>query len=81
VNAAVDSCYWPLYEVVDGCCRLTYVLERILPVEDWLRPQKRFAHLLRPDARYVLEEIQRQVDREWAELRRRSHADAAAAAS
>jgi pyruvate ferredoxin oxidoreductase beta subunit len=68
VNAAVDSCYWPLYEVVDGSYRITYVPETIVPVEEWLRPQKRFAHLLKPGTRPVLADIQAQVDREWADL-------------
>jgi pyruvate ferredoxin oxidoreductase beta subunit len=76
MNAAVDSCYWPLYEVVDGTYRLTYVPETIVPVERWLRPQKRFAHLFAPGARVLLDELQVQVDREWAELRARCEPDA-----
>jgi pyruvate ferredoxin oxidoreductase beta subunit len=68
VDAAVDSCYWPLYEVVDGDYRITHVPETIVPVEEWLRPQKRFAHLLQPGSGHVLTEIQSQVDREWADL-------------
>jgi pyruvate ferredoxin oxidoreductase beta subunit len=68
VDAAVDSCYWPLYEVVDGGYRITYVPETIVPVEEWLRPQKRFAHLLKPGARQLLAEIQEQVDHDWADL-------------
>jgi pyruvate ferredoxin oxidoreductase beta subunit len=51
LNAAVDSCYWPLYEVVDGHYRLTYTPERIRQVADFLRPQARFAHLLSPSRR------------------------------
>jgi pyruvate ferredoxin oxidoreductase beta subunit len=81
VNAAVNSCFWPLYEVVDGRYRITYVPETIVPVEEWLRPQKRFAHLLRPEARHMLQEIQRQVHCEWADLCRRAGTDVAAAAS
>jgi pyruvate ferredoxin oxidoreductase beta subunit len=71
LNAAVDSCFWPLYEVVGGRYRLTYVPERIVPVERWLRPQKRFAHLFTAEGRSVRREIQRQVDAEWAALLRR----------
>src|SRR6478672_819327 len=33
MNAAVETCYWPLYEVVDGCYGLTYVPETVVPVE------------------------------------------------
>jgi pyruvate ferredoxin oxidoreductase beta subunit len=68
VNAAVDSCYWPLYEVVDGTYRLTYTPEHKVPVEEWLRPQKRFAHLFAAGAASLRAEIQAQVDADWAEL-------------
>jgi len=69
LNAGVESCYWPLYEVVDGAYRLTYEPKQKVPVEEWLRPQKRFAHLFDSDARAVLADIQEQVDADWAELR------------
>jgi pyruvate ferredoxin oxidoreductase beta subunit len=75
LNAAVDSCYWPLYEVVDGRYRITYVPEEIRPVVDWLRPQARFAHLFAPDAAPLAEEIEQRVSREWDELVRRAEAD------
>ena len=75
LNAAVDSCFWPLYEVVDGRYRLTYEPEQIRPVEDWLRAQARFAHLLRPEASEAVKEIQRRIDEDWATLRRRSEQD------
>jgi pyruvate ferredoxin oxidoreductase beta subunit len=78
LNAAVDSCFWPLYEVVDGRYRLTYVPERIRPIEDWLRGQTRFSHLLRPEASGVVREIQRQVTEDWEALRQRCVLDTAA---
>jgi pyruvate ferredoxin oxidoreductase beta subunit len=79
LDAAVDSCFWPLYEVVDGRYRLSYRPRRAVPVEEWLRRQKRFAHLFDPDAEHLLAEIQRQVDAEWATLLARCEADARAA--
>jgi pyruvate ferredoxin oxidoreductase beta subunit len=78
LNAAVDTCFWPLYEVVEGRYRLTYEPERIRPIEDWLGPQARFAHLLRPEARATVREIQRQVDEEWTALLRRCEQDISA---
>jgi pyruvate ferredoxin oxidoreductase beta subunit len=68
LNAAVDSCYWPLYEVVDGAYRLTYRPETIVPVERWLKPQKRFAHLFKAEGIPVLREIEERVRTEWDEL-------------
>jgi pyruvate ferredoxin oxidoreductase beta subunit len=71
LDAAVDSLFWPLYEVVDGRYRLTYQPDTVVPIEDWLTPQKRFAHLLRPENAGLVEEIQRRVDADWEDLLRR----------
>ncbi|HEY8645632.1 MAG TPA: thiamine pyrophosphate-dependent enzyme [Gaiellaceae bacterium] len=68
LKAAVDSHYWPLYEVVDGRYALSYEPDPVIPVADWLALQKRFAHLLQPDARPVLDRIQAQVDADWRDL-------------
>ena len=68
LNAAVESRFWPLYEVVDGQYRLTYEPKKPAPIEDWLRPQKRFAHLLRPQNRELLEQVRRRVAEDWAAL-------------
>jgi pyruvate ferredoxin oxidoreductase beta subunit len=68
LESAVESCYWPLYEVVEGRYRLTHLPKQIVPVEDWLRLQQRFAHLLRPENRSLVARIQEQVDAEWASL-------------
>jgi pyruvate ferredoxin oxidoreductase beta subunit len=53
---------------VDGKHRLTYEPKHRAPVEDWLAGQKRFAHLLRPENRELVEQIQQQVDADWADL-------------
>ncbi|HZO97967.1 MAG TPA: thiamine pyrophosphate-dependent enzyme [Gaiellaceae bacterium] len=74
LDAAVESCFWPLYEVVEGRHRLTYEPRRRLPVERWLEGQTRFAHLLRPENRALVERIQTQVDADWAELAARCDA-------
>jgi pyruvate ferredoxin oxidoreductase beta subunit len=68
LDAAVESRFWPLYEVVDGGYRLTYEPQKPAPVEDWLAHQKRFAHLLRPENRALVEQIQHRVDEDWQAL-------------
>jgi pyruvate ferredoxin oxidoreductase beta subunit len=68
LNAAVDSRFWPLYEVCDGEYRLTYEPRHVVPVEDFLRPQKRFAHLFAAGSDGRVEEIQRRLDADWDEL-------------
>jgi pyruvate ferredoxin oxidoreductase beta subunit len=69
IAAAVESRFWPLYEVVDGRYRLTYEPEKAAPIERWLEGQQRFAHLLRPESVELVELIQQSVDRDWADLR------------
>ena len=68
LRAAVETRFWPLYEVEHGRHRLSYEPPERVPVEEWLRPQARFAHLLRPENAGVVEEIQRRVDADWAAL-------------
>lgn len=68
---AVDTCYWPLYEVIDGKWMLNYIPKKKLPIEDFLRPQKRFKHLFKPGREELLARFQTEVDRQWEALRRR----------
>jgi glyceraldehyde-3-phosphate dehydrogenase/erythrose-4-phosphate dehydrogenase len=42
-----------------------------VPIDEWLRPQARFAHLLRPENAELVDEIQEQVAAEWRSLCRR----------
>ncbi|MBE5929399.1 MAG: pyruvate ferredoxin oxidoreductase [Lachnospiraceae bacterium] len=65
---AVDTCYWPLFEVVDGTWTLSYEPKKKLPIEDFLRPQRRFKHLFKPGNEYLLEEFQKMVDENWNNL-------------
>jgi pyruvate ferredoxin oxidoreductase beta subunit len=65
---AVDTCYWPLYEVEDGEWRLSYRPKEKLPVERWLERQGRFDHLFRPENRHMVDEMQAEVDRRWERL-------------
>jgi pyruvate ferredoxin oxidoreductase beta subunit len=65
---AVDTCYWPLYEVEEGEWRLTYRPREKLPVEEWLKRQGRFNHLFRADNRRTIDLLQTEVDRRWKRL-------------
>ena len=65
---AVQTCYWPLYEVVDGKYKITYKPAKKLPIEEFLRPQKRFKHMFKPGNEWMIEEFQKEVDRRWDEL-------------
>ncbi|MDD4336227.1 MAG: thiamine pyrophosphate-dependent enzyme [Firmicutes bacterium] len=65
---AVDTCFWPLYEVEEGEYKLTYRPKEKKPVEDWLKRQGRFRHLFKPENAEILKEIQEDIDTRWARL-------------
>lgn len=65
---AVETCYWPLYEVVDGVYHITYKPAKKLPIEEFLKPQKRFKHMFAPENQWMIQEFQRIVDERWDEL-------------
>ncbi|MCL2201998.1 MAG: thiamine pyrophosphate-dependent enzyme, partial [Oscillospiraceae bacterium] len=65
---AIDTCIWPLYEVVEGEWRLTYEPKKKLPVEDYFRPQGRFSHMFKPGAEWMLEDAQNYIDKKWDDL-------------
>jgi pyruvate ferredoxin oxidoreductase beta subunit len=68
---AVDTCYWPLYEVENDEWRLTYRPKEKLTIEEFLRPQGRFRHLFREENEHVIEKLQAEVDRKWKQLLKR----------
>ena len=74
---AADTCIWPLYEVVDGVWKLNYRPKK-KPITEWFKSQGRFSHLLRPENKHLVEEIQGVVDREWERLLRRCEVSGAA---
>lgn len=65
---AVETCYWPLFEVVEGKWILSYKPKNKLPLEEFLRRQGRFKHLFQPGNEPLLEAFQKEVDRRWDEL-------------
>ena len=67
---AADTCYWPLYEVENGVYKITYKPAKKLPIEEFLKPQKRFKHMFKPGNEWMIEEFQRIVDKRWNELLR-----------
>lgn len=76
---AVSTCLWPLFEIENGKTKLNYVPKEKLPIENFLRPQGRFAHLFQPQTKWILEELQKQTDADWAELVRSDQANKAGA--
>jgi len=62
---AVETCFWPLYEVENQNYRVNYVPKNKLPLRDWLLTQGRFKHLKAPRFAPLIDQMQRQVDRQW----------------
>jgi len=67
---AVETCYWPLYEIIDGKYKVNYKPAKKLPIEEFLKPQKRFKHMFKPGNEWMIEEFQKEVDKRWEELLR-----------
>ena len=65
---AVETCYWPMYEVENGVYHITYKPAKKLPVEEFLKPQKRFKHMFKPGNEWMIEKFQEEVDKRWNEL-------------
>ena len=65
---AVETCYWPLYEVENGVYHITYKPAKKLPIEEFLRPQKRFKHMFKEGNEWMIEEFQKAVNKQWEDL-------------
>ncbi len=65
---AVNSCAWPLYEVVDGQYKLTYKPREKQPVTEYLKQQTKYRHLFRPGNEDIIQCYQNHVDAEWERL-------------
>ena len=65
---AIETCYWPLYEVTNGIYKINYKPKNKLPIEEFLKPQKRFRHMFKPGNEWMIEEFQKEVDQRWQEL-------------
>ena len=64
---AVETNYFPLYEINNGQeYRITYN-SKGLPVGDYLSKQRRFGHL----SKETIVEVQKEVDKYWKELRQK----------
>ena len=65
---AVETCVWPLFEVIDGVWHLSYEPKNKRPVEEYLRLQGRFRHMFKPGNEWMIEAAQQNVDENWEKL-------------
>ncbi|UCH37610.1 MAG: pyruvate ferredoxin oxidoreductase [Candidatus Bathyarchaeota archaeon] len=62
---AVRTTTFPLYEVEKGEYKLSMKIRKPLPVETYLKTQRRFRHLFRPGREAEIEAIRQNVDANW----------------
>lgn len=65
---AVETRFWPLYEVENGKYKLNYKPSKDVPVIEFIKTQGRFKHLLKPENKPILDRIQENVNEEWERL-------------
>lgn len=75
IQAGVDCCYFPLYEVERGITKITYDPEaggKKIPAADWLKMMGRTRHLMNDRYADVVQAIQNEIDHRWLRLKARN---------
>ncbi|MEF9438279.1 MAG: thiamine pyrophosphate-dependent enzyme, partial [Candidatus Mariimomonas ferrooxydans] len=67
---AVNTCYWPLYEVENGVTKITVKPKDKKPITDFLKPQGRFKHMFAPGNEWMLKQAQEHIDEQWERLQK-----------
>nr|HDM59892.1 pyruvate ferredoxin oxidoreductase [Bacillota bacterium] len=68
---AVETRFWPLFEVDDGKWKITYKPKERVPIIEWLKMQGRYSHLLKPGNEHIIDEFQAAIDKRWDDLLKR----------
>ena len=72
IGAGVDCCYFPLYEIENGITNINYDPEdknKKINVLEWLSMMGRTKHLKDKKYKYIVDEIQGEIDRRWERLK------------
>ena len=72
VGAAVDSCFFPLYEVERGVTNITYNPEdknKRISASDWLKTMGKTRHLTKPENAEILKTFEVEIERRWLKLK------------
>ena len=65
---AVETGFWPLYEVDHGVVKVTHKPSKRKPIEEWLKSQGRYKHLFKPGNEHLIGAIQESIDIMWEKL-------------
>lgn len=65
---AVETGFWPLYEVENGNWKITVKVRQKKPISEWLKTQGRFKHLFTPQNEHIIKSLQEDIDKNLAHL-------------
>jgi len=65
---AVETKFWPLYEIENGKYKLNYKPAKDVPIIEFIKMQARFKHLLKPENQQIVDKIQQNINFEWEKL-------------
>lgn len=71
MEAAVNSCFFPLYEVENGDTVITYnpdARKKRIELAEWLQYMGKTKHLLREENAHLLREFEEEVNKRWMKL-------------
>ena len=68
---AVDTCFWPLYEIENGKLTINYKPKDKKPITEWIKMQGRFKHLFKPENEQIIQRLQEGIDCKWESLLKR----------
>ncbi len=74
LDAAVDSCFFPLYEIENGITKINYNPEkenRKKPLKAWLEKMGKTKHLLNPEFKDQFQTFESEIERRWSRLKAR----------
>jgi pyruvate ferredoxin oxidoreductase alpha subunit len=72
IENAVNSCFFPLYEVEQGVTNITYDPEeknKRVPLSDWLKQMGKTRHMTKPEYEASYRSFEEEVDRRWNRLK------------
>lgn len=78
IASAVDCCYHPLYEIEQGKTTINYNPEKNgkkITVLDWFEKMGRTKHLKAEKYKYIIDEVQKEIDKRWERLKARAEND------
>lgn len=71
LEAAVNACFFPLYEVEEGITTITYnpdEKKKRVPLSEWLKYMGKTKHLLKEENSELLNELEEEIENRWQRL-------------